>query len=82
MIQPKKNRLNPAFYDKNMYKSRHLIETFFAKLKQCRAIATRYNIFQFSKGYSRGASIVVWINWGQVLEMITFFHHKTLFFKR
>ena len=43
VISPQKNRLNPAVYDKNLYKSRHLIENFFAKLKQYRAIATRYD---------------------------------------
>ena len=42
-IPPKKNRLVPIFYDKNIYKSRDLIEGFFAKLKQYRAIATRYD---------------------------------------
>ena len=30
-------------YDKEMYKARHLIENFFCKLKQFRAIATRYD---------------------------------------
>lgn len=30
-------------YDRAMYKERHLIENFFAKLKQYRAIATRYD---------------------------------------
>ena len=30
-------------YDKDIYKERHLIENFFAKLKQYRAIATRYD---------------------------------------
>ena len=30
-------------YDKDLYKARHLIENFFAKLKQYRAIATRYD---------------------------------------
>lgn len=30
-------------YDKTLYKARHLIENFFAKLKQYRAIATRYD---------------------------------------
>ena len=42
-IPPKKNRLKPADYDKDLYKARHLIENFFAKLKQYRAIATRYD---------------------------------------
>lgn len=30
-------------YDRALYKDRHLIENFFAKLKQYRAIATRYD---------------------------------------
>ena len=30
-------------FDKDLYKARHLIENFFAKLKQFRAIATRYD---------------------------------------
>ena len=30
-------------YDKELYKARHLIENFFAKLKLFRAIATRYD---------------------------------------
>ena len=43
VIPSKKNRLNPISYDKDLYKARHLIENFFAKLKQYRAIATRYD---------------------------------------
>ena len=30
-------------YDRDLYKARHLIENFFARLKQYRAIATRYD---------------------------------------
>ncbi len=43
VIPPKSNRKNPRTYDEDLYKSRHLIENFFAKLKQFRAIATRYD---------------------------------------
>ena len=43
VIPPKANRTAPRVYDKNLYAARHLIEAFFAKLKQCRAIATRYD---------------------------------------
>ena len=43
VIPPKKNRKQPRDYDKHLYKERHLVETFFCKLKQFRAIATRYN---------------------------------------
>lgn len=40
---PKANRKQPRDYDKDLYKARHLIENFFEKLKQFRAIATRYD---------------------------------------
>ncbi len=43
VIPPKANRNVPREYDKELYKARHLIENFFAKLKQFRAIATRYD---------------------------------------
>jgi transposase len=43
VIPPKSNRKNPRIYDADLYKSRHLIENFFAKIKQFRAIATRYD---------------------------------------
>ena len=43
VIPPKSNRKNPRTYDRELYKARHLIENFFCKLKQLRAIATRYD---------------------------------------
>ena len=43
VIPPKRNRKTPHEYDGALYKARHLIENFFAKLKQYRAIATRYD---------------------------------------
>lgn len=43
VIPPKRNRRTPRDYDRELYKARHLIENFFAKLKQYRAIATRYD---------------------------------------
>jgi transposase len=43
VIPPKANRKQQREYDKDLYKARHLIENFFAKLKQFRAIATRYD---------------------------------------
>ena len=33
----------PREYDRHLYQARHLIENFFARLKQYRAIATRYD---------------------------------------
>jgi transposase len=43
VIPPTRRRLNPPGYDTELYKQRHLIENFFCKLKQFRAIATRYD---------------------------------------
>jgi len=43
IIPPKANRKVQRPYDKHLYKDRHLIEIFFARLKQYRAIATRYD---------------------------------------
>lgn len=43
VIPPKANAKSPRSYDRHLYKARHLIENFFAKLKQYRAIATRYD---------------------------------------
>ena len=43
VIPPKANRHHPRTYDKELYKARHLIENFFAQLKQYRALATRYD---------------------------------------
>lgn len=43
VIPPKRNRIVLREYDKNLYGARHLIENFFQKLKQFRAISTRYD---------------------------------------
>jgi len=43
VIPPRPNRLMPREFDRELYKERHLIENFFCKLKQFRAIATRYD---------------------------------------
>jgi transposase len=41
VIPPKSNRRVPAEFDREAYKWRHLIENFFAKLKEYRGIAMR-----------------------------------------
>jgi transposase len=43
VIPPKSRHKRPGDRDKHIYKARHLIESFFAKLKQYRAIAARYD---------------------------------------
>lgn len=41
VIPPQSNRTTPRAYDQDLYKARQLIENFFARLKQFRALATR-----------------------------------------
>ena len=43
VIPPQQNRTAPRQFDQALYQTRHLIENFFCKLKQFRAIATRYD---------------------------------------
>ena len=63
VIPPKRNRTTLREYDKQLYKARHLIENFFAKLKQYRAIATRYDkrAINFLGAIYLAAS-VIWLN--------------------
>ncbi len=48
VIPPKKNRILQRYYDKEIYKDRHLIECCFSKLKHFRKIATRYEKYSHS----------------------------------
>ena len=63
VIPPKANRRISRDYDRDIYKARHLIENFFAKLKQVRAIATRYDktARNFLAGVHLAAS-AIWLN--------------------
>jgi transposase len=42
-IPPRRNRTEQRDYDRDLYAARHLVENFFCRLKQLRAIATRYD---------------------------------------
>ena len=63
VIPPRANRSSPRDYDRQLYGARHLIENFFAKIKQFRAIATRYEktAGNFLAAVQLVAS-VVWLN--------------------
>jgi transposase len=56
-------RKNQRPYDRDLFAERHLIENFFCKLKQFRAIATRYEkrAINFLAGVY-AASILIWLN--------------------
>lgn len=63
VIPSKSNAKKPRDYDKHLYKSRHLIENFFAKLKQYRGIATRYD--KTARNFLSAvylAAAVIWLN--------------------
>ena len=63
VIPSKANRTVRRDYDRDLYKARHLIENFFAKLKQFRAIATRYD--KTARNFLAAihlAAATVWLN--------------------
>ena len=63
VIPPRQTRTTPRAFDKDLYKARHLIENFFAKLKQFRAIATRYD--KTARCFLAGiplAAALIWLN--------------------
>lgn len=63
VIPPKSNRQEQRAYDQELYKARHLIENFFAKLKQYRAIATRYDkTARNFLGAIYLAASIIWLN--------------------
>jgi len=63
VIPPRPNRLTPREFDRHLYKERHLIENFFCKLKQFRAIATRYD--KTARNFLAAiylAAAIIWLN--------------------
>jgi transposase len=63
VIPPKSNRKIQRDFDKDAYKARHLIENFFCKLKQYRAIATRYD--KTARNFLAAihlAAAIIWLN--------------------
>ena len=63
MIPPKSNRKVQRTFDRELYKARHLMENFFCKLKQYRAIATRYD--KTTRNFLAAihlAAAIIWLN--------------------
>lgn len=42
-IPPRRNRVEPIEYDRHLYKERNVVERYFARIKQHRRVATRYD---------------------------------------
>ena len=62
VIPGRKNRLIPIDYDKHTYKERNAVERFFARVKEYRRIATRYDktAVMFKAGLTL-VSILLWL---------------------
>src|SRR5205823_6776939 len=63
VIPPKNNPKIQRNFHKDTYKTRHLIENFFCKLKQYRAIATRYD--KTARNFLAAihlAAAIIWLN--------------------
>jgi transposase len=62
VIPPRRHRIYQHHYDKIAYKNRWGIEGFFAKLKQWRRIATRYDkLASHFLGFIKLAAIMLWL---------------------
>ncbi len=62
-IPSSRSRKVPFFYDKNIYRQRHRVENLFAKLKDWRRIATRYDRHaqNYLSGLALAAIVCQWI---------------------
>jgi transposase len=63
VIPPWPNRVRLPDFDPELYKARHLIENFFCKLKQFRAIVTRYD--KTARNFLAAihlAAAIIWLN--------------------
>ena len=63
-IPPRKNRIKDIPYDKKIYKKRHKIENIFAKIKDWRRIAMRYDrcAHTFFSAICIASTIIFFIN--------------------
>lgn len=62
VIPPRRNRTAPCQWDKDRYQARHLIENRFARLKQFRRLATRYDkLARNFAAFVSLASLMVWL---------------------
>lgn len=63
VIPARRCRKQPCDHDRHLYRARHLMENFFSKRKQYRAIATRYDkTARNFLGAVYLAASVIWLN--------------------
>lgn len=63
VIPLRRNRTTARDFDQHLYQARHLVENFFCKLKQFRAIATRYD--KIARNFLAAihlAAAIIWLN--------------------
>jgi len=62
-IPSSRSRKRPYPYDKNLYRQRHQVENLFAKLKDWRGIATRYDrcAHTFFSAICIAATVIFWL---------------------
>lgn len=60
VILPKANRKAPRDHDREVYKWRHLVENYFAKIKEFRGIATRYEktLCSYTVNWNLAAAVI------------------------
>ena len=62
VIPPRRGRIAQRDYDRDLFKSRALVEHFFQKMKRCRRVATRYEKLAVTYlGMVLLACILVWL---------------------
>jgi transposase len=63
VIPPRRNRTTQRRWSKRLYRERHLIENLFARLKQFRRLATRYDkLAARYAAFIALACLMVWMN--------------------
>lgn len=62
VIPPRRGRRVERAYDRELFKSRFVVEQFFARIKRCRRVATRYEKLAVTfLGMVLLACILVWV---------------------
>ena len=62
VIPPKSNRKHQRYYDRHLYRERHLVECFFNKIKHYRRIFSRYDkLASRYLGFVKFVSTLIWL---------------------